>query len=68
MVGHEEKEHLVPLVAVFGYTSSYPKPDSTDCPLQTQELTKERLRVVANFRVIFLAQVLKVSSLRVMNF
>ena len=32
-----------------------------------KELTKERLRVVANFRVLFLAQVVKVSSLRVIN-
>ena len=68
MVGHEEKEHLVPLLAVFGYTSLYPKTNSTDCPPQIQELTKERLRVVANFRVLFLAQVLNVSSVRVINF
>ena len=68
MVGHEEKEHLVPLVAVFGYTSSYPKPDSTDCPVQIQELTKERLWVVSKLRLLFLAQILNVSSVRVINF
>ena len=68
MVGHEEKEHLVPLLPVFGYTSSYPKPASTDCPIQIQELTKEHLRMVTNFRVLFLAQVLNVSSVRIINF
>ena len=57
MVGHEEKEHLVPLGAVFWYTSSYPKPDSTDCLIQIQELTKERLWVVSKLRLLFLAQI-----------
>ena len=56
-------------MANFGYISSYPEADnSDDCPIQTQELTKKRLREVAHFRMLFLTQVVRVSSLSIINF